>query len=86
MQHRFKKECLEMTLLKAIFERTNRLARSILPVPCGLTVVTWCDVLLPHNWCWTERHRWRVAVLYNATVNAAVDLARIFDKERPQVL
>ena len=86
------KSCLEMasvgieTLLKAIFERTDRLARSILPVPRGLTAVAWCVVVLPHNWRWNERHHWRVAVLQNATVSAAVDVARIFGKERPQEL
>ena len=58
----------------------------LLPVPRGLTVVAWCVVLLPHNWCWDERHRWRVVVLQNATVNVAVDLARFFDKERAQEL
>ena len=80
-----KKSCLEMasvgieTLLNAICERADRLARSILPVPRGLIAVAWCVVLLPHNWRSDERHRWRVAVLQNATVNADVDLARIFD-------
>ena len=69
-----------------MFERTDRLAKSILPVPRGLTAVAWCIVLFPHNWRWNERHRWRVAVLQNATVNAAVDLARVFDKERSQGL
>ena len=56
----------------------------LLPVPRGRTVVAWCVVLLPHNWRWDERHRWRVIVLQNATVNVAVDLARVFDKERAQ--
>ena len=58
----------------------------LLPVPRGPTVVAWCVVLLPHNWCWDERHRCRVVVLQNATVNVAVDLARFFDKERAQEL
>ena len=33
-----------------------------------------------------DRHRWSVIVLQNATVNVAVDLARVFDKERAQEL
>ena len=58
----------------------------LLPVPRGLSAVAWCVVLLPHNWRWDERHRWQVAVLQNAAINTAFDLARVYQKDRAQEL